>query len=474
MSLNALKAAFEGLDSTPVGAIQAQANDAPIILPVENVPSQDADIEMKYNREETVQRMQAQLEDQYQQTGEVGALAEELNEHIESDRIEQQEMKSEIHDLQARLSGVHSSLEMLSRLKSMDSIDAVSLQMANGVLRSHGAPSLESIDGMLAPQSVNDLSSYLQANVSKLGGWFKDLFDRMKVNGLRSQRTLGNFEARIKRMQSLLDKLPEDLGQPMGQIAYNPRNLLGLYAADKPLEFTEAALAGAIKKASELTHCGLKDNSTERLAIVKVITDDMPGILMSISDDGGEKVTKAMVEKLKMPEALEKVLTYGTEQPGGLTFLEPNYKPSIRIASWAQPMVEMIEKNRVRFQMRRNGRVVPTLMTPEVIDGVLEASIEHINMVLSNYDNFWGGLVEAYQEAVKSYNKTLALAGTTDHSQLTSEVWKAVDVASYVMMRSFDAILNELTTVHYPALVLIDSALYVCEEQLIRYVKVNR
>lgn len=474
MSRNALKAALEGLDNTPIGGIQAQANDAPIILPVENVPSQDADKEFAYNREETVQRMQAQLEDQYQQTGQVGALAEELEEHIESDRVEQQEMKAEIHDLQDRMAGVSSAMEMLSLLKSMESIDPVTLGMANGVLRSHGAPSLESIDGILAQQSVDDLSSYLQANVSKLGGWFKDMFDRMKVNGLRGQRTLGNFEARIKRMQALLDKLPEDLGQPMGQIAYNPRYLLGLYADGKPLEFTEAALGAAIKQVSGLTLCALKANSDERLAVVKVITADMPTILMSVGEDGGEKITKAMVEKLKVPEALEKELKYGTELPGGFTYLEPMYKPSIRIASWGQPMVEIIEKQRTRFQMRRNGRGSPSMMTPKDIDGVLEASIEHIDAVLGVYDNFWGGLVEAYQEAAKAYNKTLALASNTDHSQLTSEVWKAVDVASYVMMRSFDVILNELTNVHYPALVLIDSALYVCEEQLIRYVKVNR
>jgi hypothetical protein len=478
MSMNALRAALEGLSSDEAGALETSsiggednANAAEGISP--DAPGGDI--------QALLSEATAQLESHYAQSDEVFTQASEITDYIQQNEAAHGVIREELKDLRNHVSAVTGSMEMLSVLTSFESVDPHTVMIANVALESLGrrididTPSLEAIDGKITDASMEGLLDFLKAGANKVKNWFKTLFDNMALNNLRAQKSYATFEARIKRLQGILSKLPQDLGiPPAASVNYNDLYIYGLYDAGKPIEFTPTALTAAVKSAGALGMMGINENAKEHLANIKVISSTLPSLLMSIGDDGGEKACRDMVSKLALPPTLPKALNYGTEQPGGVTYRESQYRPSIRVASWAQIMVEMIERDRTSCQFRRTGRAVVGVMDVQDMEKVLDAMIDVITNRYDRYEGYWGELVEAYNDSVSAYNKTLGLAQGTDHSELTSEVWKAIDLASYAMIEMFNCIVTETTNVGLPSGRLLDSVLYVIEEQVGRYVKVNR
>lgn len=484
MGMSFLQAALEGLSSDEAGAFEsssvgsedglgAAANEGGASNDPSNaLPGGDLQV--------LIEEATTTLESHYADTDEVFCQADQLRDYVEENEQAHQVLREDVKDLRNTLEAVTGSMEMLNIISSMETIEPAAIQIANVALESLArqlnmvTPSLEAIDGKLTQVSQEGLIDFLKATGTKIKNWFGDMFDRMTLSTLRERTTYAHFEARVKRIQGILSKLPQDIGKPIGAIQYKDPYLWGLYADGKPLPFTQSALSGAVKESASLSMMGITANATEHLANIKVINSTLPSLLMSIGDDGGEKATRAMVEKLKLTTTLPKDLKYGTEQPGGVTYREGNYRPSVRVASWAQIMVEMVERDRCVAQFRRTGRSGIDMLEPKEMEAILDEIIDHIGARQDRAEGFWGELVESYNDSVAAYNKTLGLAHATDHSELTSEVWKALDLASYVMMQLYDIIIREGYAVGIPAGRVIDSVLYVIEEQLVRYVKVNR
>jgi hypothetical protein len=482
MLKNALTAALEGLVSDDTGGLEGSATGGETnggIIPNDSTPptvGECGDIQA------LLVEAEAQLESFYgnNEPGAVFTQADQLRDYMEENDAAHEVMREDIKDLRNHMEAVSGSMEMLSLFKSMESVDDHAIRIANITLESLGrhlpyaTPTLEARDGHVTTASMEGLIDFLKAGAAKIKNWFKDVGAAMELSSLRQQTTYAGFQARIKRVQGIISKLPEEHGRPVTAINYADPYVCGLYSDGKPIEFTEAALVKAMKEASGLAMIGLNENAKERLATITSISKVLPSLLMSIGDDGGEKATRAMVESLKNPEALPKAVNYGAEHAGGVTYRDPTYRPSVRTASWAQPMVEIIERDRASFTIRRTGRSGIQVLDLSTMDKVLDEMAGYIDARSDRYNGYWGDLRDAYNDAVSAYNKTLGLAQGTDHSELTSEVWKAIDLASYVMMQMFSVIQYEAFNVGIPAARFIDSALYVIEEQLIRYVKVNR
>lgn len=478
MSLNYLKAALEGLSSDEAGALETSAvggeDNASAAQGVpQDLPGGDI--------QALLSEATAQLESHYAENDAVFTQADEIRDYVEQNEAAHGVIREELKDLRNHMSAVTGSMEMLSVLTSFEAIEPQTLMFANvafeNLARSVGgvAPSLESHDGKITDVSMEGLLDFLKAGAAKVKNWFKTLFDNMALSSMRSQKSYATFEARIKRLQGIIGKLPSDMGAPQAaSVGYNDLYIYGLYEAGKPIEFTQAGLSAAIKAAGAVGAMGINENAKEHLANVKVINSTLPSLLMNVGDDGGEKACRDMVGKLVLTPTLPKALNYGTELAGGVTYRESNYRPSVRVASWAQIMVEMVEKGRTSCQLRRTGRVAVQVLTVADMEKILDEMIDYISARYDRYEGYWGELVEAYNDSVSAYNKTLGLAQGTDHDELTSEVWKAIDLASYVMIDLFNVITNEASNVGIPAGRLIDSVLYVIEEQLSRYVKVNR
>jgi hypothetical protein len=475
MTINALKAALEGLGPDDTGAIEGQAIVEPL-LPESEMIQEMVPVSLP-PREEMVAEVSVQLEAHYAESDDVFTQADAINHAIEENETAHAVMREDIRTLREQVEAVHGSMEMLSRLATMESIDADTLAMANVNLKHLArrtglqAPSLESIDGNV---SMEGLLDFLKAGAEKIKNWFKDLSDKMNLDALRERRNGAAFVARIRRLQAVIDKLPTELGRPVQPCQYKDQYLYGLFEDNTPLKFETAALKASVKRSTDLYRFATGVNSKEHLENIKAISAQMPSLLMSIGDDGGEKATRDMVGKVKVPPSLAKEVTYGKEVGGGVTYREGNYRPSIRVASWVQHLVEIAEKDRLPMQFRRSGRITLDYCDISTIEGTLESMAEFLDDVDNMYSSYMGDLIEAYNDAVKSYNKTLGLARSTDHAELTSEVWKAIDLASFVMMESFNVVLRETWGLTLPSSRQIDSLLYVFEEQLLRYVKVNR
>lgn len=471
----ALKLAMEGLSSDEAGNLESSAiggednaNAAEgLTAPVDDVAS-------------LLLEATAQLESHYEQSDEVFTQADQLRDYVEQNEAAHGVMREELKDLRNTMSAVTGSMEMLSVMTSLESIEPQAVMMMNVALESLGRdinlpmPSLESLDGKITDASMEGLLDFLKAGAAKVKNWFKTLFDNMALNGMRSQKSYATFEARIKRLQGILDKLPSEINLQPGAINYQDLYIYSLYQDGKPIEFNKEGLSSAIKAAGAIGAMGINENAKEHLANIKVINSTLPSLLMNIGDDGGEKACRDMVGKLALTPTLPKVLAYGTELAGGVTYREAQYRPSIRVASWAQIMVEMVEKGRTNCQLRRTGRQNIQALDVGSMQAILDEMIDYISGRYDRYENYWGELVEAYNDSVSAYNKTLGLAQGTDHSELTSEVWKAIDLASYVMIDLFNVITTETMNVGIPAGRLIDSVLYVIEEQVARYVKMSR
>jgi len=490
MSNKALVAALEGLITEDEGTLEASSKGAgennaaaddsnkPIVDETNTIvdPTKLPGGELK----DLVQEATTALEQFYEGGGEVSSQAEQIAAYLEENDAQHQVMREDIKDIRNHLEAVSGSMEMLAQITSLESIDDHSLAIANVSLEHLGrhlpyaTPSLESIDGKVTDASLEGLVDFLKAGANRIKNWFKDLFDAMNLNGLRERRGLATYEARVRRLLDIIKRLPSELGRPVDNILYRDTYVWGLYQDGKPIPFNADTLTAALKQAGEIGMLGLNENQKEHLANIKVINSTLPGLLMNIADDGGEKATRGMVERLEIPKTLNAKINYGNEFAGGITYREGNYRPSIRVASWAQPMVEMVERDRVAYQFRRTGRIDIQTLDIAAIEKILDSVMGIINARHDRFDSYWGELVEEYQDSVSAYNKTLGLAQGTNHSELTSEVWKAIDLASYVMMQLFNVVIYEAGSLSVPFMRLIDSVLYVCEEQLNKYVRVNR
>lgn len=478
MSMNALKAALEGLSSDEAGNLESSSIGG----------DDNANASGGYSADEGGEDIQvliaaasAQLESHYESSDDVFTQADELRGYVEENEHAHNILREDIKDLRNTMSAVTGSMEMLTTMTALKEVSPEAVMMANASLESlikplrMTVPSLESIDGKITNASLEGLLDFLKAGASKIKNWFKTLFDNMALNKLRNQRSYATFEARIKRMQGIIGGMPDGVGLSRSTVVpYNDLYTNALYTAGKPIDFTATGLSTAIKAAAALGMMGITENSKEHLANNKVINSTLPSLLMTIGNDGGEQATRDMVSKLSLTPTLPKALAYGTEQPGGVTYREGNYRPSIRVATWAQIMVEMVEKDRTGCQIRRTGRSSIALLEVSDIEAVLDSMIDVISDRYNRFENYWGELVEAYNDSVSAYNKTMGLAQGTDHRELTSEVWKAIDLASYVMMDLFNVIMRETSNVGIPGARLIDSVLYVVEEQLKAYAKVSR
>lgn len=478
MSMKALKAALEGLSSDEAGNLESSSVGG----------DDNANAAGGYKAEEGGEDIQvliaqasAQLESHYEATDEVFTQADELRGYVEENELAHNVLREDIKDLRNTMSAITGSMEMLTTMTSLKEVSPEAVMMANASLESlirplrMPVPSFESVDGKITNASLEGLLDFLKAGASKIKTWFKTLFDNMALNKLRNQRSYATFEARIKRMQNIVGNMSDDVGLSRSAVVpYNDLYTNALYITGKPIDFNVSGLTAALKAAGELGMMGITQNSKEHLANNKVINSTLPSLLMTIGNDGGEQATRDMVAKLALTPTLPKALTYGVEQAGGVTYREGNYRPSIRVATWAQIMVEMVEKDRTGCQIRRTGRSAITLLDVKDIDAILDVMIDMISDRYNRYENYWGELVEAYNDSVSAYNKTMGLAQGTDHRELTSEVWKAIDLASYVMMDIFNVIMRETSNVGIPSARLIDSVLYVIEEQLKAYVKVAR
>lgn len=478
MSMKALIAALEGLSSDEAGNLETSSiggEDNASAAEGYKAEAGGDDIQI------LIAEATAQLESHYADTDEVFTQADELRGYVEENEAAHNVLREDIKDLRNTMSAVTGSMEMLTTMTALKEVSPEAVMMANASLESLvrptglAIPSFESINGKITNASLEGLLDFLKAGASKIKTWFKTLFDNMALNKLRNQRSYATFEARIKRMQNIIGGMSSDVGLSRSAVVpYNDLYTNALYMAGKPIDFTVAGLAAAIKSAGALGMIGIEQNAKEHLANNKIINSTLPSLLMTIGNDGGEQATRDMVSKLSLTPTLPKALNYGTEQAGGVTYREANYRPSIRVATWAQIMVEMVEKERTACQIRRTGRAAISLLDVKDIDAVLNVMIDTITDRYDRYEGYWGELVDAYNDSVSAYNKTMGLAQGTDHRELTSEVWKAIDLASYVMMDLFNVIMRETSNVGIPSARLIDSVLYIVEEQLKAYAKVTR
>lgn len=472
MLKSALSASLEGLsDPVQEGGVGG-LTIGNIIDPIE--PSAPTDIQTLIN-EATVT-----LENHYAGASEIYTQTDELNGYEEQNAEEHAEMRGELADLRNHMQAVTGSMEMLSHLRSLKHVDQFNLDVAKVTFESLAkrteliVPSLEAVDGHITTASMEGLIDFIKAGAAKVKNWFSEMMDNAHVNSLRNIRSHSMFSARIKRLQDMMNKLPSELGRPVDRIQYRDNFTNSLFEKNNMIPFKQESLIAAMKSAGALAEVGINQNSLEHLANIKVITESITGLLVSTGTDGGEKTTRAMFDKLKPLTAIEKIIKYGDEMAGGVTFRETVYRPSLRVASWVMPLVEMLERPRLDWNLRRSGRVSIDILDISTIQAVIDFIIDHLTDYDNRYPNYWSELVEAYNEAVGAYNKTLAVAQQTDHDELTSEVWRAIDIASYGMLQFFNIIVSEAERCVWPSMRLIDGLLYVFEEQVARYVRVNR
>lgn len=478
----ALVAALEDIQDAPLADAGDLSSNGPTFVDPSEIPgTPDPKDVPGGDITELIKEAEAQLEAFYEANPEAIFTQGDAVDTFAADSAAANEtLREQVRDMQDTLTAVTGSMEMYALMKSMESVDSVTLAFANATLEDLNrcmekpAPILELEDGRASSASMEGLLDFIKGGMAKVKNWFKDLFASMEVNGLREQKNWAGVEARINRLFKVLRTIPGEHGKPVGVIQYKDFYTWALFAKNSPLPFDETSLVGAMKLVGDLAMQALDKNTAERLHNVNALSDGLPSLLLSIGDDGGEAATKALLDKIKQPVTLPKLLQYGQELPGGMTFRETPYKSPVTVASWVQPTVESVARVITANNIRRSGRINPPTLDIPVMEKVLEAVLDYSVNRRNMYDNYWGGLVEAYNNAVEAYNKTLAIAQQTNHSLITSEVWRAIDIASYVMMETFNNIINENAWAGTPAFRLADSLVYVIEEQLVRYVKVNR
>lgn len=411
-----------------------------------------------------------------------GALRAAACDYFEQNELEHANLRHEIAEVRESVSTVVSSMEMLSLLTSMESLDDSAVEMANNAMGAIAlqagdlqAPTVETEDGAITTASMEGLMDFIKQALGKLKKWIKEKFENIAIN---MRRGFIYREVMIKRIDSLqkrMDSLPEDYGIPGKPLRYDASKTSSLYSDNKLIEFKPTAMRKAFDDAYKLLTFGIDTIASDAATRSNASAEALAAILVARDSVSAETQMKDLYKVLTKDLPVSKGVTYGTEI-AGLIFVDGSigYRSRYRDVDWIMDLINLLEPNQLLVKQRRNGRTNGPADDVADLRGVLDVVVDAVEKEKTFDYAYYNELCLAWNEANECYNRLYGMVTNMEFTHMTSELWRALDIACTSMFTFLDKAYYHTENCRAPYLRLIDSVTYVLEEQMKAYVAVNR
>lgn len=412
-----------------------------------------------------------------------GAYELDIPALIEQNEVDHARLRNEIGEVRDMVSAVYQSMEMLSTVCSMESIDEGSVEIANvamdniSVLTNQpNVPTFVVEDGKLTSASMEGVADFIMDTLRKMKRWIKEKYENFVMAWRRGVKTDQLTRARIEALFKRLDSIPDDHGIPVKQMRYNADLIGYLYRDGKPIEFTAEGLSAAQKEALDYTSWANKNIAADGCKRSLHLSDNIGKILMVSDGVQAEQELKAVFKAVLDKNPLEGFLTYGKEITGGVTFTDPRLaapRPS-RDVEWIAQLADYIAIPFGTHRMRRSGGFNSKVNTLAELKAAAQVAADVLESEAYNDENWYNEISGAWNSAYSMYDRMLTTVNGVSLPHLNNELWRALDVASSAMFVLAERAFYQSLFVRSPSYRLIQGLVYVCEEQGKAYVAVNR
>lgn len=359
---------------------------------------------------------------------------EELEEHLEEDRIVHEQLHHEIEQVKGLVQGSDGATVVLSSIASLEGIGDNDLCFSNIALEQLGcklglsAPVLRSENGKVATASMEGLRSW----ISLLRNSSKDLmvqFDKGAANtGLHAEKTIAHFRTRI----ALLSKMLEGKTVLTPRQVKLPRDLL------VALQVGDSYSQDLAKDLSKFfTFCTSASNRTAEQYVKTA--NDVYSVIGAITPATDEAQVEALFKQAASAVDLDfyQAIEPGTNvYLGNVTFRKPPYAPRVSLPKWFSPVQEMVSRGGYEPSVAKvnpKGEVVS--LSAEECSNVLLA-IQEGMVALDTATATWSrsmSEIKAVWNAALEKNSLLQNQEAMELSpELNAVAWYGSSVASYM------------------------------------------
>lgn len=403
---------------------------------------------------------------------------------IEQNAAEHLRMREDIAEVRNMVSSVIQSMEMLTCVTSMESIDEGSVQIANTAMGNiavltgqDNIPSFVVEDGKLTTTSMESIVDFITDTLRKMKRWIKEKYDNFVISYRRGIRTDQTTRARITALSRRLDSIdPNEHGIPAKQLRYAPEMIGYLYRDGKPIELTQESLSSALKEALEYTSFANKNIATDAVKRSLHLSDNIGKVLMAPDAIEAEKLLKDMFKEVVGKYPAESFLNYGKEIIGGITYLDPHVvapRPS-RDVEWIAALADNMNLPVGHHRLRKSGTFSSKANTLAELKLALDYVVEAIESEAYNDDSWYNEIAGAWNAAARMHDRMIVMVQSVHLPHLNNELWRALDVACTAMFLYAERSYYQTLYVRAPSFRFIQGLLYLCEEQGKAYAAVNR
>jgi len=414
-------------------------------------------------------------------------MSETCRAFIEDNQVDHAEMRAQIQEVRAVVGVAMESMEMLSTIASLESVDASALSMANtamtNISETYGEelpPVLMAEDGVITTASMEGLVDWVKKALGAMKKWITEKFQNMAINQRRAMVTHQTLLDRAEAVQKRIQSMPGDYGIPAKQMRYNPRYVFALYANGAPVPFTKDGLAGAVAEATSIMDFGTKNIYQDSITRSDAIGDAIADILVARDEIAAEEkmrnIFKAVTKPMPIDDYLNSNKLRDREIAGGMTFLDPakTYRGNYRDAEWIMELVRIVDMNQAMVKFRQVGSIPSTVLDIPQLQDLLEVAGQVLDTPAMTDSGYYDELCSAWQQANQVYGRLMQMVTNMNFPHMNNELWRAMDVGVTAMFMFLEKAYNHTLMLRTPAYRVADGLLYVVEEQMKQYAAVNR
>lgn len=414
-------------------------------------------------------------------------MSESCRAYLEENEVEHAQMRAQIQEVRAVVGVAMESMEMLSTIASMESVDDSAVAMANTAMSNIAQqyneelpPILVAEDGVITTASMEGLVDWVKKALGGMKKWIVEKFQNMAINQRRSIVNRNTLLERAAAVQKRIQSMPSDYGIPAKQMRYNPRYVFALYANGAPLPFTKDGLGAAVAEATSIMEFGTKNIYQDSITRSDAIGDAIADILVARDEIAAEEKMRNIFKSVTQPMPIDVYLNDNKlrerEVAGGMSFQDPakTYRSNYRDAEWIMELVRIVDMNQAMVKFRQVGSIPSTVYDiPQLMD-LLEVAGQVLDTPAMTDTGFYDELCAAWQQANQVYGRLMQMVTNMNFPHMNNELWRAMDVGVTAMFMFLEKAYNHTLMLRTPAYRVADGLLYVVEEQMKQYAAVNR
>lgn len=448
-----LKAAMESIDAVPPALDEVTAADL---------------------TEDAIAHLQAEanLED-----------LDSLREYCERNQEEHNELRREVSDVREAIGAVVAAMEMLSTISNEEYIEEASASVVSDSLARIAtkvdlpAPVVDVENGLMTTDSMESVGSFLKKLLSSAMSKIKASMARLRMWFVQTQRSDAALYKRVLWCMKQLDSLPQDYGIPSGKVVYKPGYAGRLRDSGHPVPFDAEPIRDAISNAIKdlaFVNGPLVTDVTWR---IEAIADILPECLVARDQFASEQKLQALIESVSKPMAYFEYARARKESTGGVVHPNPDTAKTTpyRTWPWLASYLNMLEVYSQTPRAVMTAAYDVKTVSPQELRDNLAIITDHLLGAPEFKDTSWYMAInEAYSVAWNAFNKVIDILVHAGSTLPQGGIYDMMDSIFESVEYLYDGTYSKAVTMCDGVRGFANAVVYIAEQQIVEYKKVNR